>query len=113
MLLKGNNGKGRPRISEKPKKKSIKSGLRKSVYLGTYLGRDAVGDTRTRQRRESGISNAGELSGVINHFEISSLLLRRKEGMISQVHLAYTCKIYRHHLMFWCELPQFHARHCE
>ena len=87
VVLKGNKRKGKSRVSAKPeKKRNVKSGLRKSVSWGTHLCRGTVGGTRSRHRGECRISDVGKLSGVTNHLEVSSLLLRCHGDLVPDVH---------------------------
>jgi len=87
VVLKGNKWKGKSWVSAEPEKeRNIKSGLRKSVSWGTHLCRGTVGGARTGHGGESRVGDVGKLSGVTNHLEVSSLLLRGHGHLVPDVH---------------------------
>jgi hypothetical protein len=87
VILKSNKRKSKSWVSAKPeKKRNVECGLRKSVSWGTHLGRRTRSSARTSNRSKGRISHVGELSGVSNHLEISTLLLRAHCDLVPDVH---------------------------
>ena len=86
VVLKSNQRKGKSRVAAEPElKRNIQSGFRKSVSWGTNLTR-SQGVTRKFNIRERRISDECKLSGVTNHLEVSTLLLRGHGELIPDVH---------------------------
>jgi hypothetical protein len=86
VVLKSNQRKGKTRVGTEPElKRNIKGCLRKSITRSTHLTR-SKGVTRRLNIRERRISDEGELSGVTNHLEVSTLLLRGHCELVPDVH---------------------------
>jgi hypothetical protein len=86
VVLKGNKRKGKTRVGAEPElKRNVKGSLRKSVTGSANLTR-SQGVTRGLNIRERRISDEGKLSGVTNHLEVSTLLLRSHGELIPDVH---------------------------
>jgi hypothetical protein len=87
VVLEGNQREGKSRVSAKPElQRNIQGGLRKSVSRSANLGRRTGSSTWSRNTSEGWVSNVGELSGVSNHLEISTLLLGGQGDLIPDVH---------------------------
>jgi hypothetical protein len=86
VILESNKRKGKTRVGTEPElKRNVQSGLRKSVTGSANLTR-SQGVTRGLNIRERRISDEGKLSGVTNHLEVSTLLLRGHGELIPDVH---------------------------
>jgi hypothetical protein len=86
VILESNKRKGKTRVGTEPElKRNVQSGLRKSVTGSANLTR-SQGVTRGLNIRERRISDEGKLSGVTNHLEVSTLLLRSHGELIPDVH---------------------------
>jgi hypothetical protein len=86
VVLESNQGKGKTGVGAEPElKRDVKGCLRKSVTGGAHLtGSQRV--TRGLNIRERRISDEGKLSGVTNHLEVSTLLLRGHCELVPDVH---------------------------
>jgi hypothetical protein len=86
VVLESNKREGKTRVGAEPElKRNIKGSLRKSVTGSANLTR-SQGVTRGLNIRERRISDEGKLSGVTNHLEVSTLLLRSHGELIPDVH---------------------------
>jgi hypothetical protein len=86
VVLESNQRKGKTRVGTEPKlKRNIKSGLRKSITRSTHLTR-GKGVTRSINISERRIGDEGELSGVTNHLEVTTLLFRGHSKLVPDVH---------------------------
>jgi len=86
VVLKGNKRKGKSRVGAKPElKRHVKGGLRKGIAGSAHLAR-SLGVARSINISERRISDEGELGGVSNHLEVSSLLLRGHGKLVPDVH---------------------------
>jgi hypothetical protein len=86
VVLESNKRKGKTRVGAEPElKRNVKGSLRKSVTGSANLT-GSQGVTRGLNIRERRISDEGKLSGVTNHLEVSTLLLRGHGELIPDVH---------------------------
>jgi hypothetical protein len=86
VVLESNKGKSKTGVGAEPElERNVKGGLRKSVSGSTNLTRSSR-VTRRFNIRERRISDEGKLSGVTNHLEVSTLLLRSHSELIPDVH---------------------------
>jgi hypothetical protein len=86
VVLESNKRKGKTRVGAEPElKRNVKGSLRKSVTGSANLT-GSQGVARGLNIRERGISDEGKLSGVTNHLEVSTLLLRSHSELIPDVH---------------------------
>jgi len=86
VVLKGDQGEGKTGVSAKPElKRNIEGGLRKGVAGGTHLA-GSLGVARTINISEGGVGDEGKLSGVTNHLEVTTLLLRSHGELVPDVH---------------------------
>jgi hypothetical protein len=86
VVLESNKGKSKTGVGAEPElERNVKGGLRKSVSGSTNLTRSSR-VTRRFNIRERRISDEGKLSGVTNHLEVTSLLLRGHGELIPDVH---------------------------
>jgi len=86
MVLKSNQRKSKSRVGAEPELQGhVKGGLRKSVTGSAHLAR-SLRVARSVNVGERGIGDKSELSGVSNHLEVSSLLLRGHGKLVPDVH---------------------------
>jgi hypothetical protein len=86
VVLESNQRESQTRVGAEPELEGhVQSGLRESVSGGANLT-GSQGVARRLNIRERGISDEGELSGVTNHLEITSLLLSSHGELIPDVH---------------------------
>jgi hypothetical protein len=86
VVLEGDQRQSKTGVGAKPKLEGdIKGGFREGVSGSANLT-GSQGIARTINFRERGISDEGELGGVSNHLEISTLLLRSHGELIPDVH---------------------------
>jgi hypothetical protein len=87
VVLEGNEGKGKARVAAEPEQqRNVEGGLRESVAGSANLGGATSGSARTRHRREGGVRDVRELSGVANHLEVATALLRGHGELVPDVH---------------------------
>jgi hypothetical protein len=86
VVLESNQREGQTRVGAKPKlERDIESGLGEGVSGSANLT-GSQGVAGAINLRERGISDEGELGGVTNHLEITSLLLRGHGELVPDVH---------------------------
>jgi hypothetical protein len=86
VVLESNKRKSKTRVGVEPElKRNVKGCLRKSITRSTHLTR-SQGVTRRLNIRERRISDEGELSGVTNQLEVTTLLLRSHGELVPDVH---------------------------
>ena len=86
VVLKGNQGEGKTRVGAKPElKRNIEGGLRKGVTGSAHLA-GSLRVARTINISEGGVGDEGKLSGVTNHLEVSTGLLRGHGKLVPDVH---------------------------
>jgi hypothetical protein len=87
VVLESNQRKSKSWVSAEPEKeRNVKSRLRESVSWSTHLVRDTGGCARTSNGSEGWVRHVGELGGVSNKLEISTLLLRGHGDLVPDVH---------------------------
>jgi hypothetical protein len=87
VVLESNQRESKTRVSAEPeKKRDVKGGLRKGLARSAHLGRDTGGSARTSNVSERRVNHVGELGGVSNHLEITTLLLRGHCDLVPDVH---------------------------
>ena len=86
VVLKGDQGESKTGVGAKPElKRNVEGGLRKGVAGGTHLA-GSLGVARTIDISEGGIGDEGKLSGVTNHLEVATGLLRGHGELVPDVH---------------------------
>ena len=86
VVLKGDQGKSKTGVGAKPElKRNIEGGLRKGVTGSAHLA-GSLGVARTIDIGEGGIGDESELSGVTNHLEVTTGLLRGHGELVPDVH---------------------------
>jgi hypothetical protein len=86
VVLESNQRESQTGVSTEPElERNVQGGLRKSVTGSANLT-GSQGVARGLNIRERGISDEGKLSGVTNHLEVTSLLLRGHSELIPDVH---------------------------
>ena len=86
VVLKGDEGKSKPRVAAVPELEgNIEGGFRESITGLAHLG-GGVGRTGSIDGRERGVSDEGQLGGVTNHLEVTTLLFLGQGELIPQVH---------------------------
>jgi len=86
VVLKSNEGKGEAGVGAEPELEGhVEGGLGKSVTGSAHLAR-SLGVARSVDISERGISDEGELGGVSNHLEVTSLLLGGHGELVPDVH---------------------------
>ena len=87
VVLEGNQGEGKAGVAAEPELKgNIERGLREGVAGSANLARDASGSAGSGNSSERGVRDVGELRGVSNHPEVSTLLLRGERNLVPDVH---------------------------
>jgi hypothetical protein len=95
VVLKGNKRKGKSRVAAEPElKRNIKGGLRKGVTGSADLGGSTGSSARSVDIGILGFSDVGELGGVSNHLEVTTLLLGRKGHLVPDVHPVSVLTVY-------------------
>ena len=86
VVLKSDQGKGKTGVRAEPELEGdVQRGLGKGIAGSTNLAR-GEGVARTIDVGERGIRDEGELSGVTNHLEVATLLLRGHRELVPDVH---------------------------
>ena len=86
VVLKGNERKRQPRVSAVPELQGhVEGGFGEGVTGSANLARSA-GVARTINRCERRVSQEGQLGGVTDHLEVTTLLLLGERELIPQVH---------------------------
>ncbi len=87
VVLEGNEGEGKSRVPAEPELEGhVEGGLRKGVAGSANLGRSAGSRAGPVDGGEGGVGDVGKLSGVSNHLEVPTLLLRGEGDLIPDVH---------------------------
>ena len=87
VVLQGDQGKSQTGVAAEPEKEgNVKGGLRESIAGSAHLSGAGGRGARALDAGEGGVSDVGELSGVSNHLEISTLLLGRHGELVPDVH---------------------------
>ena len=87
VVLEGNEGEGKSRVPAEPELEGhVESRLRESVTGGTNLVGGTRGGARPGNTGEGGVRDVGELRGVSNHLEVSTLLLGGEGDLVPDVH---------------------------
>jgi len=95
VVLESNEGKGKSRVAAEPElKRDIKGGLGKGVAGSADLGGSTGSSARSIDIGILGFSDVGELGGVSNHLEVTTLLLGRKGHLVPDVHPVSVLTVY-------------------
>jgi len=95
VVLESNEGKGKSRVAAEPElKRDIKGGLGKGVAGSADLGGSTGSSARSVDIGILGFSDVGELGGVSNHLEVTTLLLGRKGHLVPDVHPVSVLTVY-------------------
>jgi len=95
VVLESNEGKGKSRVAAEPElKRDIKGGLGKGVAGSADLGGSTGSSARSVDIGILGFSDVGELGGVSNHLEVTTLLLGRKGHLVPDVHPVSILTVY-------------------
>ena len=87
VVLQGDQGQSQTGVAAEPEKEgNVESGLGESVTGSAHLCGAGGRGARTLDAGEGGVGDVGELSGVSNHLEISTLLLGRHGELVPDVH---------------------------
>ena len=87
VVLEGNQGEGKSRVPAEPELEGhVERGLRKGVAGSANLGGRARGSAGARNTGEGRVRDVGELGGVSNHLEVSTLLLGGERDLVPDVH---------------------------
>ena len=87
VVLEGNQGEGKAGVAAEPELKgNIERGLGEGVAGSANLSGGTRGSAGSRNGRERGVRDVGELRGVSNHLEVSTLLLRGERNLVPDVH---------------------------
>ena len=86
VVLESNQGESQTGVGAEPElERDVESGLREGVSRRANLA-GSQGVARAIDLRERGIGDEGELGGVTNHLEVSTLLLSSHGELIPDVH---------------------------
>ena len=86
VVLEGNEGEGKTGVGAVPELEGhVKGGLGEGVTGGTHLA-GSLGVARSVNISERGVGDEGELGGVSNHLEVTSLLLGSHGELVPDVH---------------------------
>ena len=87
VVLEGNEGEGKSRVAAEPELEGhVEGGLREGVAGSANLGRSAGSRAGPVDGGKGGVSDVRKLSGVSNHLEVPTLLLRGEGDLIPDVH---------------------------
>ena len=87
VVLEGNEGEGKSRVPAEPELEgNVESRLGEGVAGRANLVGRARGGAGPRNTGEGGVRDIGELSGVSNHLEVSTLLLGGEGDLVPDVH---------------------------
>jgi hypothetical protein len=87
VVLKGNQWKCKSRVAAEPELKwHVKCRFRKGLARGTDSGGDIIARASGVNCCERRIAEVGQLSGLSNHFVVSTFLFGSKRELVPDVH---------------------------
>ena len=87
VILEGNQREGKAGVAAEPELKgNIQRGLGEGVAGSANLSGGTSGGAGSGNSSERGVRDVGELGGVSNHLEVSTLLLGGERNLIPDVH---------------------------